>query len=257
MERACATDRRYFGTGPAMQDLQGGRIDYLCEIVSTAKPQIDGGTVKDIAIMTKERSKVLPNVPTGIEQGVPNFEAYTWNAIFLPKGAPAEMVNKLNRATVEAMESPNVRQRRLGVKSELPALPSLALGSAEVTLIEMTRAFGAIAANAESVEPYAIDSISRRSGRVCAAAVGAYARPQPGCAVRHRRAPRQRGVRRYRARGAPAGSERWQDRHQPGQPRRLVHRICARCVVGVWVGNDDNSPDRIEPKGFRRRAGKG
>src|SRR5467141_3193043 len=101
----------YRGTGPAMQDLQGGRIDYLCEIVSTAKPQIDGGTVKPIAIMTKERSKVLPNVPTGIEQGVPNLEAYTWNAIFLPKGAPAEMVNKLNRATVEAMESPNVSER--------------------------------------------------------------------------------------------------------------------------------------------------
>ena len=59
----------YRGTGPAMQDLQGGRIDYLCEIVSTAKPQIDGGTVKGIAMMTKERSKVLPNVPTGIEQG--------------------------------------------------------------------------------------------------------------------------------------------------------------------------------------------
>src|SRR5256714_7319671 len=104
----------YRGTGPAMQDLQGGRIDYLCEIVSTAKPQIDGGTVKGIAMMTKERSKVLPNVPTGIEQGVPNLEAYTWNAIFLPKGAPAEMVNKLNRATVEAMESPNVRQRLEG-----------------------------------------------------------------------------------------------------------------------------------------------
>jgi tripartite-type tricarboxylate transporter receptor subunit TctC len=53
--------------------LQGGRIDYLCEIVSTAKSQIDGGTVKGIAIMTKERSNVLPNVPTGIEQGVPNL----------------------------------------------------------------------------------------------------------------------------------------------------------------------------------------
>jgi tripartite-type tricarboxylate transporter receptor subunit TctC len=105
----------YRGTGPAMQDLQGGRIDYLCEIVSTAKPQIDGGTVKGIAMMTKERSKVLPNVPTGIEQGVPNLEAYTWNAIFLPKGAPAEMVNKLNRATVEAMESPNVSERLEGL----------------------------------------------------------------------------------------------------------------------------------------------
>jgi len=57
----------YRGTGPAMQDLQGGRIDYLCEIISTAKPQIDGGTVKGIAIMTKERSKALPDVPTALE----------------------------------------------------------------------------------------------------------------------------------------------------------------------------------------------
>src|SRR6266700_410053 len=96
----------YRGTGPAMQDLQGGRIDYLCEIVSTAKPQIDGGTVKAIAIMTKERSKALPNVPTGIEQGTPDLEAYTWNALFLPKGAPADIVKKLNDAAVQAMKTP-------------------------------------------------------------------------------------------------------------------------------------------------------
>ena len=101
----------YRGTGPAMQDLQGGRIDYLCEIVSTAKPQIDGGTVKPIAIMTKERSKALPNVPTGLEQGTPNLEAYTWNALFLPKGAPADVVKKLNDAAVQAMKTPAVRER--------------------------------------------------------------------------------------------------------------------------------------------------
>ena len=59
----------YRGTGPAMQDLQGGRIDYLCEIITTAKPQIDGGTVKAIAMLTKERSPALPNVPTALEQG--------------------------------------------------------------------------------------------------------------------------------------------------------------------------------------------
>jgi tripartite-type tricarboxylate transporter receptor subunit TctC len=105
----------YRGTGPAMQDLQGGRIDYLCEIVSTAKPQIDGGTVKGIAIMTKERSKVLPNVPTGLEQGVPNLEAYTWNAIFLPKGAAPDIVKTLNGAAVEAMQSPNVKERLEGL----------------------------------------------------------------------------------------------------------------------------------------------
>jgi tripartite-type tricarboxylate transporter receptor subunit TctC len=101
----------YRGTGPAMQDLQGGRIDYLCEIVSTAKPQIDGGTVKAMAIMTKERSKALPDVPTGIEQGTPNLEAYTWNALFLPKGAPPDIVKKLNEAAVEAMKTPAVRER--------------------------------------------------------------------------------------------------------------------------------------------------
>jgi tripartite-type tricarboxylate transporter receptor subunit TctC len=101
----------YRGTGPAMQDLQGGRIDYLCEIVSTAKPQIDGGTVKPIAIMTKERSRALPNVPTGLEQGTPNLEAYTWNAIFLPKGAPADVVKKLHDAAVEAMKTPTVKER--------------------------------------------------------------------------------------------------------------------------------------------------
>src|SRR6266446_5116566 len=94
-----------------VQDLQGGRIDYLCEIVSTAKPQIDGGTVKPIAIMTKERSPALPNVLSGLEQGTPNLEAYTWNAIFLPKGAPADVVKQLHDATVEAMKTPAVRER--------------------------------------------------------------------------------------------------------------------------------------------------
>ena len=100
----------YRGTGPAMQDLQGGRIDYLCEIVSTAKPQIDGGTVKAIAIMTKERSPALPNVPTAIEQGL-DVEAYTWNAIFLPKGAPDAIVAKLHDAALAAMHTPAVKER--------------------------------------------------------------------------------------------------------------------------------------------------
>ncbi|HEY6834753.1 MAG TPA: tripartite tricarboxylate transporter substrate-binding protein [Pseudolabrys sp.] len=104
----------YKGTGPAMQDLVGSRIDYLCEIISTAKPQIDGNTVKALAIMTKDRSPVLPNLPTTIEQGL-NVEAYTWNAIFLPKGAPADIVKKLHDAAVKAMDNPATKERLQGI----------------------------------------------------------------------------------------------------------------------------------------------
>ncbi|MGB8529229.1 MAG: tripartite tricarboxylate transporter substrate-binding protein [Rhodoplanes sp.] len=101
----------YRGTGPAMQDLQGGRIDYLCEIITTAKPQVDGGTVRALAIFETKRSPALPNVPTALEQGTPDLVAYTWNAIFLPKNAPQPIVDKLNAVAREAMKSPQVRER--------------------------------------------------------------------------------------------------------------------------------------------------
>lgn len=104
----------YRGTGPAMQDLQGGRIDFLCEIASTAKPQIDGASVKAIAMLTKQRSPALPAVPTAAEQGL-NVEAYTWNAIFLPKGAPADIVKTLHDAALAAMHTPAVKERLEGL----------------------------------------------------------------------------------------------------------------------------------------------
>jgi tripartite-type tricarboxylate transporter receptor subunit TctC len=106
----------YKGSAPAMGDLMAGRIDFFCEVASTAKALIDGGKVKAIAMMAKTRSPALPNVPTGAEQGVPDFDAYTWNAIFMPKGVPADTVKKVNAAAVEAMNTPAVKDRlqRLG-----------------------------------------------------------------------------------------------------------------------------------------------
>jgi tripartite-type tricarboxylate transporter receptor subunit TctC len=105
----------YRGTGPAMQDLHGGRIDFLCEIINTAKPHIEAGAIKALAIMTKERSPVLPDLKTAAEQGVPNLEAYTWSAIFLPKGAPADVVKTLNDAVVKSLETPAIKEKLEGM----------------------------------------------------------------------------------------------------------------------------------------------
>jgi tripartite-type tricarboxylate transporter receptor subunit TctC len=111
----------YRGTGPAMGDLAAGRIDYLCDIVTTAKAQIDGGTVKAIALMNNVRSPALPDVPTALEQGVPGVEAYTWNAIFLPKNAPEAIVKRVNDATLAAMKSPLVKERLEGLGAQIVA----------------------------------------------------------------------------------------------------------------------------------------
>ena len=101
----------YRGGQPAMQDLIAGRIDYICNIITTAAPQIQAGLVKAIAVTTKQRSALLPDLPTAQEQGLKDFEAYSWDAIFLPKGTPDAIVRKLNAATIETMNTPIIQQR--------------------------------------------------------------------------------------------------------------------------------------------------
>jgi tripartite-type tricarboxylate transporter receptor subunit TctC len=101
----------YRGSGPAMNDIIGGQIQYLCDVVSTGKPQIDAGTVKAVAFLGKERSPVLPNLATASEQGLKGFEAYTWNAIFVAKGTPPEIVKKLNDAALAAINDADVKKR--------------------------------------------------------------------------------------------------------------------------------------------------
>ena len=101
----------YRGTGPAMNDLVGGQVDYMCEIVSTALSQVQAKSVKALALFDTKRSAVLPDLPTADEQGLKGFEAYTWNAIFLPKGTPAEIAGKLHASVVDAMNDANVAKR--------------------------------------------------------------------------------------------------------------------------------------------------
>jgi tripartite-type tricarboxylate transporter receptor subunit TctC len=101
----------YRGGEPAIQDLIAGRIDYACSIITTSVPQIEGGLIKPILITTRTRSPLLPNLATAQEQGLKDFEAYTWNGLFMPKGAPDAIVRRLNAATVEALNTPIVLQR--------------------------------------------------------------------------------------------------------------------------------------------------
>jgi tripartite-type tricarboxylate transporter receptor subunit TctC len=110
----------YRGGGPALADLIAGRIDYICNIASTAVPAIEGKTVKGIAMLAPERSPALPDLATAHEQGLPNFEAFTWNAIFLPAGTPAAIVKKLNEAMIEVLDTPAVRERLNSVGLYVP-----------------------------------------------------------------------------------------------------------------------------------------
>ena len=107
------------GTGPAMGELQAGRIDFLCEVSSTAKPHIDGGTVRALAIFNSTRSPALPNLPTAEEQGTKDLIAYTWNAIFLPKNSPKPIVDRLNKAAVDAINTPAVKDKLAGLGAEI------------------------------------------------------------------------------------------------------------------------------------------
>ena len=87
----------YRGGGPAMQDLIAGRIDYQCPNAAAAIPQLEGKLVKAIAILTKNRSPVLPNLASAHEQGLKDFEVDNWLAFFLPKGTPTAIIRKLQR----------------------------------------------------------------------------------------------------------------------------------------------------------------
>ncbi len=112
----------YRGGAPAMTDLIAGRIDYWCPFSTTAMPQITGDTVKPIAILSLQRLAVLPSLPTAHEQGLAKFEASTWNALFLPRGTPPAIVQKLHDATVQAVSTPPVpeRLRELGMSPAAP-----------------------------------------------------------------------------------------------------------------------------------------
>jgi tripartite-type tricarboxylate transporter receptor subunit TctC len=116
-----ATHIPYRGGGPAMQDLVAGRIDYTCNIITSALPQVKQGQIKAMANLSPKRAPLLPDLRTSQEQGLAGFDAATWNMVLLPKGTPGPIVLKLNAAISEAMDSPETQKRLWSQGIDIPS----------------------------------------------------------------------------------------------------------------------------------------
>jgi tripartite-type tricarboxylate transporter receptor subunit TctC len=109
----------YRGTGPAIQDLVAGQLDYMVDQSLNVIPQILGETIKVYAIAAPERLPSLPNVPTTGEAGV-DFIFRAWNAMVAPHGTPNDIVDKLANALDKALDDPGVQARYIELGSSVP-----------------------------------------------------------------------------------------------------------------------------------------
>jgi tripartite-type tricarboxylate transporter receptor subunit TctC len=110
----------YRGTGPAMNDLIGGHVDYLCEQAVSVAGAINGGSVQALAVSSDKRLPSLPKVPTAKEAGL-NYQMSIWAGIFAPKGTPKAAVGKLAGALSKALDDRQVQQRLAKLGGSIPA----------------------------------------------------------------------------------------------------------------------------------------
>lgn len=109
----------YKGAAPALQDLVAGNIDILYDTPPALLPQIKNGKIRALAVASSERVAQFPDIPTTAEAGLPGFKAATWNALFVPKGTPADVIAKLAEAASSALQDPDLREQ-LGAISAQP-----------------------------------------------------------------------------------------------------------------------------------------
>ena len=110
----------YRGGPPAMQDLVSGQIDMMIDNPVTSLPQLRAGGIKAYVATTKHRLTLAPDIPTADEAGLPGLDVTNWQALFVPKGTPRDVVAKLNAAVVEALADPAVRNRITDQGFEIP-----------------------------------------------------------------------------------------------------------------------------------------
>jgi putative tricarboxylic transport membrane protein len=110
----------YRGSGPALNDLEGGHVDFMCEQSVSVAESVLSGSVKAYAVAAPERLEMLPNVPTAKEAGV-NYDMSIWAGLFAPKGVPPEIVNKLADALDKALDEPTVHDTLARLGGSIPA----------------------------------------------------------------------------------------------------------------------------------------
>jgi tripartite-type tricarboxylate transporter receptor subunit TctC len=101
----------YSGTAPAMNDLLGGQVDFMCDQTTNTTSQIKAGKIKVYGVTTKKRVPSLPNVPTMDEAGLKDFEVSIWHGLYAPKGTPKPVIDILSKALQDALKDPTVKQR--------------------------------------------------------------------------------------------------------------------------------------------------
>jgi tripartite-type tricarboxylate transporter receptor subunit TctC len=110
----------YRGTGPSLNDLVAGQVDFGCDQIVNVVSQVQAGTIKAYAVASPQRSAVLKDVPTTKEAGLPEFQVSAWNAVFAPKDTPKDVMAKLNGALVKALDDGATRTRLLELGSIIP-----------------------------------------------------------------------------------------------------------------------------------------
>lgn len=109
----------YQGAGPAVNDLAGGHVFSMFDILASSIPFLQNNRLKALAVTTKDRSPLLPHIPTLHESGVPNFDYYAWHGIVAPAGTPKEIINKYNTAFNEIFQDPEFQKKWSAIGSDV------------------------------------------------------------------------------------------------------------------------------------------
>jgi tripartite-type tricarboxylate transporter receptor subunit TctC len=110
----------YRGTGPALNDLVGGHVDYFCEQVVSVAPSIKGDKIKAYAVSDAERSPALPDVPSAKEAGDSQYMFNIWSAVLAPKGTPKDAVDKLVDALSKTLDDPDTAKKLVALGGTVP-----------------------------------------------------------------------------------------------------------------------------------------